>query len=85
MAGGVAEPGPPPPEEAPQDAALEGLQQRALSGTQMSEQLELDPGLRSLRGPQLLDVAHFMVVLRDQSQPFTFHQSQSQEKKNTGV
>lgn len=54
---------PPPPEEAAQDAALQRLQQRALPGSRVSEQLEFDPGLDRLSGPQLLDVAQLVVVL----------------------
>lgn len=54
---------PAPPEEAAQDAAFQRLQQRALPGPGVSEQLEFDPGLDGLGGAQLLDVAQFVVVL----------------------
>ena len=65
MAGGVGHAcRPPPPEEAAQDATLQGLQQGALPGSGVSEQLQLDPGLDGLRGPQLLDVAQLVDVLK---------------------
>lgn len=54
---------PPPPEEAAQDAALEGLQQGALPRSRVTEEFQLDPGLQRLRGTQLLDVAQLVVVL----------------------
>lgn len=63
MAGRVGHACPPPPEEAAQDAALQRLQQRALPGAGVAEQLQLDPGLRGLGGSQLLDVAQLVVVL----------------------
>ena len=63
MAGRVGDPRSLPPEEAPQDAALQGLEQRALAHPLVPEQLELDPGLRQLAGTQLLDVAQLVVVL----------------------
>lgn len=55
---------PPSPEEAAQDAAFQTLQQGALAGSRVSKQLQLDPGLDCLSGPQLLDVAQFVVVLK---------------------
>lgn len=58
---------PPPPEEATQDAALQRLQQSALPCSGVSEQLQLNPGLDGLSGPQLLDVAQFVVVLRERA------------------
>lgn len=63
MPGRVGHARPPPPEEAAQDAALQRLQQRALPGSRVSEELEFDPGLDCLSGPQLLDVAQLVVVL----------------------
>lgn len=63
MPGRVGHARPPPPEEAAQDAALQRLQQRALPGSRVSEELEFDPGLDRLSGPQLLDVAQLVVVL----------------------
>lgn len=63
MPGRVGHARPPSPEEAAQDAALQRLQQRALPGSRVSEQLEFDPGLDRLSGPQLLDVAQLVVVL----------------------
>lgn len=64
VAGGVGHACPPPPEEAAQDAAFQGLQQGALPGSGVSEQLQLDPGLDGLSGPQLLDIVQFVVVLK---------------------
>lgn len=64
VAGRVGHAWPPPPEEAAQDATFQRLQQRALSRSGVAEQLQLDPGLDRLSGPQLLDVAQFVVVLR---------------------
>lgn len=63
----VGESGSPTPKEAPQDATLQRLQQRALPRARVAEQLQLDPWLRSLSGSQLLDVATFVVVLGEQS------------------
>lgn len=63
MACRVGQACPPPPEEAAQDATFQRLQQRALPGPGVSEQFQLDPGLDGLSGPQLLDVAQFVVVL----------------------
>lgn len=48
MAGGVGKSGSPPPEEAAQDAAPEGLEERALARASVSEQLELDAWLGRL-------------------------------------
>lgn len=53
----------PPPEEAAQDAAFQRLQQRALPGPRVPEQLQFDSGLDALGGPQLLDEAQLEVVL----------------------
>lgn len=64
MACSVSHAWPPSPEEAAQDAAFQRLQQGALAGSGVSKQLQLDPGLDCLSGPQLLDVAQFVVVLR---------------------
>ncbi|TNN48697.1 hypothetical protein EYF80_041115 [Liparis tanakae] len=50
--------------EAAQDATLQGLQQGALAGSGVAEQLQLDPGLGALRWPQLLDEAQLVCVLR---------------------
>lgn len=58
----------PPPEEATQDATLQGLQQGALPSSRVPKQFELNPGLDGLSGPQLLDVAQFVVVLREKAQ-----------------
>lgn len=63
MAGRVGHACPLPPEEAAQDATFQRLQQGALPGSGVSEQLQLDPGLDGLSWPQLLDVAQFVVVL----------------------
>lgn len=63
MAGRVGHACPLPPEEAAQDATFQRLQQGALPGSGVPEQLQLDPGLDGLSGPQLLDVAQFVVVL----------------------
>ena len=65
----VGDPRPLPPEQAPQDAALQGLQQGALAHSLVPEQLELDPGLQQLAGTQLLDVAQLVVVLGRETQP----------------
>lgn len=64
----VGESGSPTPKEAPQDATFQRLQQRALSRARVAKQLQLDPWLRGLSGPQLLDVATFVVVLGEQSE-----------------
>lgn len=64
MACGVGHARPPPPEEAAQDAALEGLQQGALPRPGVTKELQLDPRLRRLGGTQLLDEAQLVVVLR---------------------
>lgn len=64
MARRVGHARPPPPEEAAQDATLEGLQQGALPRPRVTKELQLDPGLQRLRGTQLLDVAQLVVVLR---------------------
>lgn len=69
MAGGVSHACPPPPEEATQDATFQRLQQGALPGSRVPEQLQFEPGLDGLSGPQLLDVAQFMVVLIPQKIP----------------
>lgn len=63
VAGRVGHACPLPPEEAAQDATFQRLQQGALPGSSMTEQLQLDPGLDGLSGSQLLDVAQFVVVL----------------------
>lgn len=63
MAGGVGQTCSPPPEEAAQDATFQRLQQRALPGSRVSKQFQLDPGLDDLSGPQLLNVALLVVVL----------------------
>lgn len=68
VAGRVSHACPPPPEEATQDAALERLQQGALPCSGVSEQFQFNPGLDSLSGPKLLDVAQFVVVLREREQ-----------------
>lgn len=68
MAGRVGHACPPPPEEATQDAALERLHQGALPRSRVSEQFQFNPGLDSLSGPQLLDVAQFVVVLSEREQ-----------------
>lgn len=54
-----------PPEEATQDATFQRLQQGAFPSSRVSEQLEFDPGLDGLSGPELLDVAQFVVVLKN--------------------
>lgn len=63
MARRVGHARPPPSEEAAQDPTLQRLQQGALPGSRVSEQLQLDPGLDGLSRPQLLHVAQFVVVL----------------------
>lgn len=63
MAGLVGHAWPPPPEKAAQDSTFQRLQQGALPSSRVTEQLQLDPGLDGLSGPQLLDVAQFVVVL----------------------
>ncbi len=63
MASCVGHACPPPPEEAAQDATFQRLQQGALPGAGVSEQLQLDSRLDGLSGSQLLDVAQFVVVL----------------------
>lgn len=63
MAGRVSHACPLPPEEATQDATFQRLQQGALPGSRVSKQLQFDPGLDGLSGPQLLDVAQLVVVL----------------------
>lgn len=69
MTGGVGHARPPPPEEATQDATFQRLQQGALPRSRVSEQLQFDPGLDSLGGPQLLDVAQFVVILTPEKCP----------------
>lgn len=69
MAGCVGHACPLPPEEAAQDATFQRLQQGALPGSGVSEQLQLDSRLDGLGGPQLLDVAQFVVVLTPQKIP----------------
>lgn len=69
MAGRVSHACPLPPEEATQDATFQRLQQGALPGSRVSEQLQFDPGLDGLSGPQLLDVAQFVVVLTQKKPP----------------
>lgn len=64
MAAAAGQARPLPPEEAAQDAALEGLQQAALPGPRVSEQLQLDAGLDGLSVTQLLDEAQLVVVLQ---------------------
>ncbi len=59
----VGQPGPPPPEETPQDATLQRLHQSALPCSRVAEQLEFDARLEHLCRPQLLDVNALMVVL----------------------
>lgn len=68
MAAGAGETRPLPPEEAAQDATLQRLQQRALPGPRVSEQLQFDPGLDGLRRTQLLDVAQLVVVLKSEEE-----------------
>lgn len=68
MASRVGHARPPPPEEATQDATLEGLQQGALPSSRVPKQFQLNPGLDGLSGPQLLDVAQFVVVLGEKVQ-----------------
>lgn len=68
MSHGVGESGSPTPKEAPQDAALQRLEQRALSRAGVAEQFQLDPWLRCLSGSQLLDVVAFVVVLGERSE-----------------
>lgn len=69
MARHVGHARPPPSEEAAQDPTLERLQQGALPGSRVSEQLQLDPGLDGLSWPQLLHVAQFVVVLTQKNTP----------------
>lgn len=68
VSAGVAQTCPLPPEEAAQDATLQRLQQCALPGPRVSEQLQLDPGLDALRRTQLLDVAQLVVVLKPEEE-----------------
>lgn len=65
MAGCVSHACSSPPEEATQDAALQRLQQGALPRSRVSKQFQFNPGLDSLSGSQLLDVAQFVVVLSE--------------------
>lgn len=68
MASRVGHACPPPPEEATQDATFQRLQQGALPSSRVSKQFQLNPGLDGLSGPQLLDVAQLVVVLREKAQ-----------------
>lgn len=83
MAGCVSHACPPPPEKATQDAALQRLQQGALPRSGVSEQFQFNPGLDSLSGSQLLDVAQFVVVLSERERR-DLKQSSTGRNKLTG-
>lgn len=60
----VGQSGSPASKEASQDATFQRLQQCTLSSPGVAEQLQFDPWLRHLSGPQLLDVPALVIVLK---------------------